>query len=393
MIGSLLSHHGFQVISTKVLNESESRYAATCIRGGNWGRGPWQTSGGAPAVVIVTFDPEPIKPTSRQRKEFPRLTNARLLVKKKIRDALNVGLPERRQCNVLHSSDNGREALEYLRVLMPEAIQQIQEEVRRIQSLYATSEPVLKTITRNGRRAKIELIELDGQRAVKKTFKPHQEHYCRNEAQSLRELSQRIAEVPPLLRADRYSVIMPHYDDVLQYKRSSGRLFPLKTAKQAIDALRRIYEAGYAMIDAHVENVLVDRNSGLKLIDFEFCHRYDRRPPTFRESFDIAGCPPDFTGDLPDGGASGYAKGWQPYVGLSLESLLHDPQWLQQLKRCVYYLGHLPRFLPRRLRSSYRSLAASVRVGMQSSRRQPEDRPAFGQASPAPNAQLPRRAA
>lgn len=367
---SLLEHQGFQILATRLLSERESRYAASCIRGGNWGRGPWKTSGGPPAAAIVTYDPEPIKPTARQRKEFPRLSNARLLVKKKIRDALNRDLPESQRSNTLHSSDNGCEALDYLRILMPDEAQRIQEQVQAVWARYATPEPVLRTITRHGRRAKIELIEFEGRPAVKKTFKPHQEHYCRNEAESLQCLFEKVPEVPTVLRADQHSVILPYYDDVLKYRRSSGKLFPLKTAKQAIDALERIYESGYALIDAHVENVLVDRNAGLKLIDFEFCHRYDQRPPTFQQSYDIAGCPSDFSGNLPDGGGSSYAKGWQPYVGLSLESLLEDPEWLQHAKRLVFWLAHLPRFLPRRLRGLYRGLREIARLRPQTHGRQ-----------------------
>jgi len=353
-IKSLLEQQGFEILAEKVLSPRESQYAATCIRGGNWGRGPWKVSGGAPAAAVVTYDPEPIKPTSRQLRQFPRLTNARLLVKKKIRDAFNAGLPEEQRCNVLHSSDNGHESLDYIRILIPEAAEDLQRRAERIQSAYATDEPVLKSITRFGRRAKIELIELDGRPAVKKTFKPHQCGYLANEASALRQLAPLVPEVSPLLRVDRNSLVMPYYEDVLRYKRSSGKLFPLATAKQAVAALGKVYEAGYALIDAHVENVLVDRREGLKLIDFEFCHRYHSRPPHFEQSYDIAGCPADFTGNLPDGGCRGYARNWQPYVGLSLESLLSDPAWLQHLKRSVYYLAHLPRFLPRRIRYYYR---------------------------------------
>ena len=309
----------------------------------------------------MTYDPEPIKPTPRQRRQFPGLTNARLLVKKKIRDAFNAGLPEERQCNVVHSSDNGRQALDYIQVLIPEAAEAIQERARRIQGDYATDEPVLRTITRFGRRAKIELVELDGRPAVKKTFKPYQESYLANEAASLDSLAPLVPEVPPLLRVDHHSLTIPYYDDVLRYKRSSGKLFPLATAKQAIAALRKVYEAGYALIDAHVENVLVDRREGLRLIDFEFCHRYESKPATFEESYDIAGCPADFAGKLPDGGASSYAKGWRPYVGLELRSLLEDPTWLQHMKRLAYYLAHLPRFLPRRVRHYYRCCRDAVR--------------------------------
>jgi hypothetical protein len=154
--------------------------------------------------------------------------------------------------------------------------------------------------------------------------------------------------------ADSHAVIYPYYEDVLRFDRSSGKLLPLGVAKQAIQALRRVYDAGFALIDAHPENILVDRREGLKLMDFEFIYSYGRKPSSFERSYDIGGCPDDFDGDLPIGGPTSYARDWQPYVGLSLDSLLHDPAWLQHLKRFVHYLVYSPRFLPKRMRYYYR---------------------------------------
>jgi hypothetical protein len=47
----------------------------------------------------------------------------------------------------------------------------------------------------------------------------------------------------------------------------------LAVAKQAIAALRKVYDAGYAIVDASVDNLLVDRGEGLKLFDFESIFR------------------------------------------------------------------------------------------------------------------------
>lgn len=358
----LLAHHGFDVIETRSLTPRESRYGGRSIRGGNWGRGPWKVSGGLPAEVVVAYDSEPIPPTPRDKKQFPYLANARLLMKKKIRDAFNQHDPKQPPCNVLHSSDNGREAWEYIGILMPEAAEAIRAQIGEIQRAYSTCQPVLRTLTRYGRRAKVELIEFDGRLAVKKTFKACQKRYGRREATAMRELSNSIDAVPPLLTSDDRSIVYPYYDDVLQYRRSSGKLLPLRVAKQAIQALRDVYEAGYALIDAHAENILVDRKQGLKLIDFEFLYRYDHKPSGFEQSFDMLGPPPDFNADLPDGGGVGYARGWQPYVGLSLGSLLHDPVWVQHAKRVGYYVTHLPRLLPKRVRHFWRRARATAKV-------------------------------
>jgi hypothetical protein len=210
--------------------------------------------------------------------------------------------------------------------------------------------PVQQTLTRSGRRAKIEVVERAGRTVVRKTFKPHQQQYCQREAAALRELHSVVPEIPPVLESDRLSITLPFYDNVLSYRRSSGKLLPLEVARRAMAALRKVYEAGYAQIDASIDNILVDRHEGLKLIDFEFCHRYDSRPPSFEQSYDIAGVPEDYPGEQPRGGAKNYDRNWRPYIGLSYRSLQQDPPWLQHVKRSVYFVTHAYRFVPRQLR-------------------------------------------
>ena len=98
---------------------------ARSLRGGNWGRGPWSISGGPPVAAIVAYDPSPIAPTRRQKKRFPFIANARLLCKEQLRDAFNEGFSKDQHCNVIHSSDNGREAMDYLRILMPDEVEDL----------------------------------------------------------------------------------------------------------------------------------------------------------------------------------------------------------------------------------------------------------------------------
>jgi hypothetical protein len=348
---ALLERHGFVVVRTHTIAAEQVSAVARSIRGGNWGAGPWPASGGPPAVAIVAYDTDPIRPSRRDRRKFPFLVNARLLAKNKVRDAFNEGLPPSQHCNVVHSSDNGREALDYLRTILPHAVHEVLAEVARLRSSYRTAEPVIATSTRFGRRAKIEVVERDGRLAVKKTFKPHQERFCQREVEALKALAPVVPEVPPLLESAPSWLIVPYYDNVLDYRRSSGRLLPLGVARQAILALEKVYDAGYALVDASIDNLLVDRREGLKLIDFEFCHRYEQQPESFSGSYDVAGCPADFSGDLPIQGGNSYDRNWRPYIGLSLDALLSDPDWLAHLKRGLYYLAHAHRFLPRLLRS------------------------------------------
>jgi hypothetical protein len=355
---ALIERHGFTVMRSVCLTPEQSQTAAKNIRGGNWGQGPWSTSGGPPAAVVVAYDMEPVTPTRRQKKRFPCLANARLLCKNDIRDQFNAGLPKEQHANVIHSSDNGREALDYLRIIMPGEVDAIRADVARLNQDYGADEPVLATRTKSGRRAKVEIVRHAGGLAVRKTFKAHQLRFCRRETAALRELSAIVPEAPPVLAAGESWLVIPYYDDVLRYKRSSGKLLPLAVAKQAVAALRKVYDAGYAIVDASVDNLLVDRREGLKLFDFEFCYRYPVKPSRFEESYDIAGLPAGFEGDQPIQGGNSYDRNWRPYIGLSLRSLLDDPTWLQQLKRALYFTVHFHRFVPRQARYYVREIVA-----------------------------------
>ena len=114
----MIEGYGFQIVTT-TSSTSEGRDARPQLRGGNWGRGPWPISGGPPVAAIVAYDPAPIAPTRKQKKRFPFIANARLLCKEQLRDAFNDGFAKDQHCNVVHSSDNGREAMDYLRIIMP----------------------------------------------------------------------------------------------------------------------------------------------------------------------------------------------------------------------------------------------------------------------------------
>ena len=122
LASQLIEKFGFQIVKTHTFEERDIVTFARSLRGGNWGRGPWPISGGPPVAAIVAYDPAPIAPTRKQRKRFPFIANARLLCKEQLRDAFNEGFAKDQHCNVVHSSDNGREAMDYLRIIMPGGI-------------------------------------------------------------------------------------------------------------------------------------------------------------------------------------------------------------------------------------------------------------------------------
>ena len=342
-IVNFLSREGFNILVEKRLNSQEIERVKYRVRGGNWGKGPWAQSGGNPVIVVVAYDLVPIPPNLLDKANQPNLSNARILYKNKIRNELNSILPSSETCNLLHSSDNEEEAWDYLQIAMPNEIDQIKDKITKLRASFITTQPVKRQLSNLGRRAKLELIEYQGSLAVKKTFRPGAERFLKREIFVMEKFSKIRSEIPPLLEYGSGFMIYPYYENILRLKRGQSRLLPLQVAKQAIETLCFFYELGYSLIDFHPANLIVDSKTGLKLIDFEFLYKYKTQPESFEKCYEIAGIPADFDEDKPDAFETiCYSKTWEPHIGLSLTSLLHDPVWLQHAKRLRYATLNLP---------------------------------------------------
>ena len=346
----LLTKAGFNLIESLVLTPEAAKRVKYQVRGGNWGKGPWSESGGNPAMVIVAVDLMPKEPTKEELAKQPHLSNGRITVKNKIRDAVNQSLPVDQQCNTVHSSDNEREAWNYLEIALPEKCDRIKQKIDRLRYDFQTNYQVKEVLTRFGRRAKVEAIEYDNQLAVKKTFKPGCEQFFEREAFVSQVYGHKLDTIPEAIASGSNYLIYPYYNDVLKFSNRQSKLLPLSIAKEALATLKFFYERGYALIDFQPANLIVDRHVGLKVIDFEFLHQYQDKPHLFEECYELAGIPEGFAGDMPDFKLEmSYDARWKPYVGLSLTSLLYDPIWLQHLKRFGFALTRLPfRFISNR---------------------------------------------
>jgi hypothetical protein len=120
-----LAKQGFRILADVRFDAKLTDHVSRRTRGGNWGQGPWCNSGGKPVAAIVVHDPHPIRPNRRRRRRQPHVFNARLFCKDDLRDLYNQGLPKEQHCNVVHSSDNEQESMEYLRLIMPDKIDHV----------------------------------------------------------------------------------------------------------------------------------------------------------------------------------------------------------------------------------------------------------------------------
>lgn len=119
---------GFDVLATRMLAPEEIEFAAARTRGGNWEAGkPYELTGGRPAAAVVVYDRAPIRPSWRQRRRFPKRTNARIFAKEKIRDTIIAELPPGERFNALHSSDHAAEAWHLIEILAPELTDTIRD--------------------------------------------------------------------------------------------------------------------------------------------------------------------------------------------------------------------------------------------------------------------------
>lgn len=316
------------------LSPQQAEKAHTALRGGNWQRGPYQTSGGRPAAFLVCYDYEPEPPSQASLAKSPFLQNAHYLVKERIRNELNRQTLRPFQANGLHSADDEEESYQYLQAIFPERVQTVLARVEAAQAYYQTPYAVIRPLDTHRTRARVEKIDFHGTPAVKKTFKPGRERFLAREVFVHETLAPACDVIPPLLaKGDNYFVI-PWYENTLLAMSAREQHQTLQNA--AIDIVATLaffYNKGFALIDCHPGNVLCSTDSGIKLVDFEFLYEYPngQRPNSFRESYDIKGVPADFIGDLPSGHRGRgrtYFNTWQPILGpLHNFSLKVATQW------------------------------------------------------------------
>ena len=117
-----LNNNGFSIILSKQITNDMRPIVAAQMRGGNWSSPNDREEEGGPAHLIITHDPNPktVK-RSKIKKKYPRLDNQRMLINHNLRKkyALEQGL-QAKHFNLIHSSDNTNEAVDYIKIINPE---------------------------------------------------------------------------------------------------------------------------------------------------------------------------------------------------------------------------------------------------------------------------------
>lgn len=355
----------FEVLAVRDLSGPAGERTTELVRGGNWGRGPFPVSGGGPVMVVVAVHYGPRRPNRELLARYPRLTNGDVLhAKVLMRELIEARLEAEHAFNPIHSSDDEFETWEYLETTLPEEAETLRAAVRSRRDDYRTTAPV-RAVLSQGRRAKVEVVEGDdGRPVVRKTFAPHGHRHMDREIETMRELAPRVSAVPHLLRTGPNWFETELFANELAElpDRPDGRLVPLAAARAMVEVLRAVHAQGFDLIDAKPQNFLLGPDGQLRLIDFEFSHRYPGAAPDFDRIYSFAGPPENFADDLPFGELS-YESRWQPFIGLSRHALLHDPVWRQHLQRSIVRAARLATAPASMARFGLRQGRVGIRAG------------------------------
>jgi hypothetical protein len=120
-LARLAREHGLLEVARETLTDEARERASRSLRGGDWGQGPYPTSAGAPAAVLVVIDPSPVPASPEQLAVHPGLENGRLPVfKEAVRTWWNEQQLPPDRCNILHTSDSAAHARHYLEIIFQE---------------------------------------------------------------------------------------------------------------------------------------------------------------------------------------------------------------------------------------------------------------------------------
>jgi hypothetical protein len=275
-IKKLIVEEGFDILAESAIEGAARERTVRDTRGGNWGRGPWPMSGGHPAYALAMYDCHPIKPDDELSSQHPGLVNARIMaLKLKLRDFANDRRKPAERCNIAHSADNAVQARHYAELaLSPGTIERLEPEILRLYGSFVTPYPVIRDLSRDARRAKVEVVEFRGGQAVCKTYRPGREDFLARELLA-REVGADFPEMSPILEAgDRYFVTELYVDNI----RGLGRLRPLYQdhsflPPRVIRRVRAFYwafrERGYELAGLRPANFVWDERRGLRVLGFE----------------------------------------------------------------------------------------------------------------------------
>ncbi len=285
-----LLREGWQPLETIRFDAATAGRVRAGVRGGNWGAGPWPVGGGGPAAYVVAFDLAATV-AGRETGDTERVTASKLAIRRR----LLAGTPGSARFNPLHSSDNPRQALDYLELVdVPGLVDRLR---RRLAGLHADMRvpfPVVELLPSHRRRAVTAVVDHpEFGESVCKLFYPAARRYLERELRARTEFGH-LPEVPALLAAEGNWLLSPRYSDTREHVRRAlpdspqVQLTP-RTSRAMVRLAAALHEQRAYLLDLTPLNLMSDPAAGLKVIDWEFLQDVDGELPPLSASPTVLG--------------------------------------------------------------------------------------------------------
>jgi hypothetical protein len=310
MLHDELLREGWEPLETVWLNPAESARVTAAVRGGNWHKGPWEVSGGGPIAYVIAYDLRCSVQAPSTASDVDRVNLSKIAIRRR----LVATLPKGTQFNPLHSSDNPRQAVDYIELLQDAAaLPRARDQIESIRGRMVFPYPVVELLPSGRRRAVVAVVRHPRHgETICKMFYPSAERFLRREIRARSEFG-RLPEVPALLESGPNWLLSPRYGDTRAHVRRSlpgvprDQLTPQATSR-LIRLARALHCSGSFLLDLTPHNLVTDPREGLKVLDWEFLQEFDVDVPELSESPTISGRAvslPD--ADVPIGAESGGA--------------------------------------------------------------------------------------
>jgi hypothetical protein len=309
---SELAREGFEPLETVHLSGDLARRVSAGVRGGNWGQGPWAVGGGEPVTYVVAYDLGRSLGEQALAANPLRVNDSKLAIRERLLSAHD----DAERFNPLHSSDDPRQALDYLALLDdPGIVTRLRRRIAEIHEQMAFPYPLVEVLPSLQRRAVTAVVRHpEHGECVCKLFYPGSSRFLERELRARTEFAG-LPEAPALLESGPNYLLTPRYRDTGGHIRRTlpgmrhVQLTPRTSAAMG-RLVRELHERGAYLLDLSTQNLLTDEVDGLKVIDWEFLQDFSGdRPPIDRSPTILGRADGEPGADLPVGGTSSEGRG------------------------------------------------------------------------------------
>ena len=291
-IKRIINNKGILILQYLEFNEKQINFVKNNFRGGYWGKGNFIQSGGSPFAMLICFD-----------YCHDLLSNNIQILKNHIRNEINKSQFFFNQANMIHSTDNEFESIEYIKKISYKLYKKTVANLNKIREIdYFDESNLLKIISKNGSRSKVTLIKYKDKICIKKSFKLNMERFLKKEIYASSILSKHLICIPKLIEKGDNFIILEYFENILTgLSENNSKKVIRNHTRLILDTLYEFWKLGYAHIDFNPFNIIITKEGELKICDFEFLYKYENQKIPFLDSYDLKGVPSDFNSDLPLG--------------------------------------------------------------------------------------------